>query len=223
MPKARNPRSGFTLLEMVIALGIFGVVVAGILVVFVTNHSTYASAGGRLTVQDNARVAMHDLVRYLRMAGYFPENFTLPPPPVPQTNPIQVATEKALAILGDADGSGTSNVFLFCLDGTVLRRQKAPAGTAAAYTCGAGEILAEGITSLRFAYFDGNGTPIPSPPGSTYALDGVGIGAVPTFTSTAERGAVRRVAITVTAREDVAGQGPQMYTLTSTLQLRNAN
>lgn len=208
---------------MLIGLGLFGVVMGGLLVVLGTNQATYATAGGKLNVQDNARVAMHDLVRYFRMAGYFPENFTIPPPAVLQANPIQVATERSLAILGDADGSGSTNVFLFCLDGTVLRRQKAAAGLPSAYTCSAGEPLAEGIVSLRFAYFDASNAPVPNPPGATYTLDGEGLGMAPTFAATAQRAAVRRVTITLTAREDVAGQAPQTYTLTSSLWFRNPN
>lgn len=223
MRTLQNRQRGFTILEMVIAVGLFGVVMGGLLVIFGTNQATYATAGGKLSVQDNARVAMHDLVRYVRMAGYFPENFTVPPPAVLQANPVQVATESALAILGDADGSGNSNVFLFCLDGTVLRRQKAPAGLPSAYTCSAGDALAQGIVSLRFAYFDANNAPIPNPAGTTYRLDGEGLGAAPTFASTAQRAAVRRVAMTLTAREDVAGQAPQIYTLTSNLWFRNPN
>jgi len=47
---------------------------------------------------------------------------------------------------------------------------------------------------------------------------------VPLFASTAQRGAVRRVVITLTATENVPGQQqPQTYTLTSNVRLRNLN
>jgi hypothetical protein len=89
----------------------------------------------------------------------------------------------------------------------------------------ADEVMAESIIGLRFTYYDANDTPIPDPPGTPYTLDGEGPGGVPTFVDTTQRGAVRRVVVTLTARELVPGQPgqTQTYTLTSDVRLRNSN
>ncbi len=214
-------QAGFTLVEVLISLSIFLLVLLGIYELFDWNRATYVSSQRKVDVQQNARVALDEIVRQIRMAGYFPENFTTPPASPLLSNPIQIATDVALAIYGDPDGSGASNVFLYCLDGSLVRRQTGAQGVLASYTCTAGQILAENVTSLQFTYYDTTNTPIPNPPTPAYQLDGQVVGALPTFAATAQRGGVRTVLITLTAREDVPGQAPQIYTLTSTVRLRN--
>jgi hypothetical protein len=93
-------------------------------------------------------------------------------------------------------------------------------GPAAAYTCSGGDTLAENIATLQFTYYDGNNavlTPIP--------LDAEGLGNVPNFATTTNRTAVRTVTITLVATESVPipGQQPQIFTLTSSVRLRNIN
>src|SRR5512139_1886106 len=123
----KDPR-GMTLLELIIGAAIFLVVLLAAYQVFDASHATYSSGQRKVDVQQNARAAMDELMRQIRVAGYFPENFTIPPPATPLVNPIQVAANNALAIYGDVDGSGASNVFLYCLDGTLLRRTRAAQG-----------------------------------------------------------------------------------------------
>jgi type IV pilus assembly protein PilW len=219
----RTDRSqeGFTLIEILISVSIFALVIIGIYNLFDTSRATYVSGQRKVDVQQNARVALDEIVREIRMTGYFPENFTTPPASPLLANPIQVATNAALAIYGDVDGGGASNVFLFCLDGSLVRRQRAAAGGASAYTCTAGQVMAENVTSLSFTYLAADNTPIPNPPTAPYQLDSQALGAAPSFATIAQRGAVRTVVITLTAREDVPGQQPQTYTLTSSVRLRN--
>jgi prepilin-type N-terminal cleavage/methylation domain-containing protein len=252
---SRQPK-GFTLLETLVAVSILAISMVAIYLALDATWASYSKGEGRVDVQQNARVAMDQIARQIRMAGYFPENFPPPPPPAapppvcPPTpllalaNPIHVATNNALAIYGDADGTcqsqtlPASNLFLFCLGQDVsdpirpryvLWRVRSTAPfTAASYTCpqannppANASILAEfpakNGTTLSFTYYDGNGTLIPSP------LDAQGLGAVPSFANTAGRGAVRRVVITLAAQRDVPGYDPQSYVLTSDVRLRNLN
>ncbi len=227
MPRRTDrSREGFTLIEILISVSIFALVLIGIYNLFDTGRATYVSGQRKVDVQQNARAALDEIVREIRMTGYFPENF---PPTAPLlVNPIQVATNAALAVYGDLDGSGASQVFLFCLDGSLLRRRVAAQGGVSAYTCPSGQnlpdtVLAEYVTSLSFTYLAAGNTPIPNPLTASYQLDSQALGAVPSFATTTQRGAVSTVLITLTATEVVPGQQPQTYTLTSSVRIRNPN
>jgi prepilin-type N-terminal cleavage/methylation domain-containing protein len=221
MPLRRRERqAGFTIVEVLVALSIFLLVLMGIMQIFEPSNMAYQSSPRKLAVQQNGRVAMDVMVRQIRMAGYFPENIDTKHSN-DQSNTVEVATNAAIAVAGDLDGSGVTNTFLFCLDSGGLKRVQGARGAAASYSCRNGAILAEGVTSLGFAYYDANNNPVPDPPSAPYQLDGQSIGAPPSFASTTQRAAVRRIVITLTARENVPGQPSHTYTLTSDVRLRN--
>jgi len=222
----RRGGAGFTLIEVLISLAIFMVVMLGIYQVFDSSFRTYNSGTRRLDAQQSARGAMDEVVRRLRMTGYFPENFTVPPPlPAARlTNRIQLGTDTALAVRGDLDGSGASQVYLFCLSGNNVLRVRGAAGVATSYTCSGTDIMAENIASLRFTYFDATNVQVPmTAVGAVNTLDGQVTGAIPSFGTTTARQSVRTILVSLTARETVPGQAPQVYTLTSTVALRNTN
>ena len=219
-PALLRRQDGFTMVELLVALSIFMLIVVGILQIFEPSNAANLSSQRKLSVQQNGRVAMDVMVRQIRMAGFFPENFDADNTN-DRANSVQLATNAALVVAGDLDGSGTSSAFLFCLDASGLRRVKGAIGAGASYTCAGGDILAESVTSLSFAYYDGANAPVPNPPAAPYALDAQAVGAAPSFANAAERLAVRRVVITLTARESVPNQPTQTYTLTSDVRLRN--
>ena len=213
-------RGGYTVAEVVVALSIFVVVLIGIMQLFEPSSLGYPAAQRTPGAPRNGRAAMDVMARQIRMAGYFPENIDTQHGN-DQSNSVEVATEGALAVAGDLDGTGVSNTFVFCLDGGGLRRVQGSRGVAGSYVCRNGAILADGVSRLRFAYYDVNNNPLPNPPTSAYELDGQALGAPPSFATTTQRAAVRRVVITLTATEAVPNQPPQTYTLTSDVRLRN--
>jgi hypothetical protein len=79
-----------------------------------------------------------------------------------------------------------------------------------------GEVVADNITALTFAYYDVNNNLLADP------LDGQAVLGVPVGVTT-DRLAVRTVVITLTAEQAVPGQANQTYTLTSNVRLRNLN
>jgi prepilin-type N-terminal cleavage/methylation domain-containing protein len=213
-------QEGFTLVELMVAMSIFLLILVGIFQVFDPSRNAYQVSERKLGVQQNARVAMDRMARQIRMAGYFPENVDSDSTNN-LSNSIQAATESGLALAGDLDMTGASSVYTFCLDSQGLRRVTGAIGAGTSYTCANGVLMAESVTALRFAYFDSANNPVPNPPGATFNLDAQGLGAAPAFVNVAERSAVRRVVIMVTARENVPGQPAQTYTLTSDVRLRN--
>lgn len=212
---------GFTLLEILVSMSIFLLIFLGIYEVFDSSHATYARGVRRVDVQQNARFAMEEMAKRIRLTGYFSESFDADPGN-DLVNPvaIQLATDTALAIYGDLDNSGPpSRVFLFCLnpDPTPPRsvfRKRSLSGDANALTCStlgttADDItLAENVTDLRFTYFDADSNLIPTAP-PTYAL------------TAAQRLTVRMVVIRLVATETNPGQLTQQYTLTSSIRARN--
>jgi hypothetical protein len=156
------------------------------------------------------------------MAGYFPENLSGTPPSPLLATPFRLATDRAVALYGATDGTTTSSVSTFCLSGDVLRRVRGSVTATSSFTCAGGDVLAEGVTDLRFAYYDANNNPIPSPPSAPYNLDGQNLGAVPVMTSITQRSVVQRVVVTLTTEAPAAGGGADTFTLTSDVWRRNA-
>jgi prepilin-type N-terminal cleavage/methylation domain-containing protein len=221
----RTPsEKGFSLIELMIYLVLFLVILTTLYQMLDSNRATYASGERKMDVQQNARVSMDEITRQLRMAGFYSENFDDPTAnDLATPSPIHVATDDALAVFGDADNSDSSSVFMFCLDGTTLRRGKGADAVAASYTCGNGEVLGENVTNLRFTYYDEDSATVPADPAPPFQLDDQAAGAAPDMSDLTERDSVRRVVIEITVSDDVPGQGNQTYTLTSDVRLRNIN
>jgi prepilin-type N-terminal cleavage/methylation domain-containing protein len=255
-------QQGFSLIELVIGMAIFLLVLLAVYQLFDTGSATYRSGQRKVDVQQNARVALDEVVRQLRMAGYFPENYnTDTTDNLANPRALHVAASTGLAVYGDLDGSCTtdpcappnsSNVFLYCLETdkgarkVYIRRVKGPTGDANSYRCVANpgpgvtsDILAEladltyarnsdaiidGTAWLTFTYYgvDINNNPVLLTPAP---LDGEGLGAVPAFACAPAcvRSNVRTVVITLVLREEIAHQDPQIYSLTSSIRLRNLN
>jgi len=219
-PVSLRSQDGFTLVELMVAMSIFLLILVGIFQVFDPSRNAYQVSTRKLDVQQNARVAMDRMARQIRMTGYFPENIDNNNAN-DLSNSVQVATDAALSVAGDLDGTGASSAYTFCRDSSGLRRVSGAIGTGASYTCSNGTLMAESVTALSFAYFDSANNPVPNPPTAPFNLDAQGLGAAPSFANVAQRSIVRRVVISVTARENVPGQGFQTYTLTSDVRLRN--
>ena len=217
----RSEEGGFSLLEALVSLALFMVVLTASLGVYSQSRMIYTRSETKTDVQQNARLAMGEMARQIRMAGYFPENFLDTPPSPLISDPVLVATDLFLTVHGDVDGSAASNGFSYCLDGSVLRRTRDATNQVGAYTCGDGDVLAEHVTDLRFTYYDAGGNPVPDPPNAPYKLDGQDPGAIPDLGDTAERGSIRRIVITVTVEEPTPQGGVEVYQLASDVWLRN--
>ena len=211
---------GFTLLEAIISMAIFLLVLVAVLTIYDSARRAYTRGDRRADIQMNARVALAQMSREIRMAGYFPEAFATPPTTL--TGPIRIATNNAIAIYGDADDDGTSCATMYCLDGTNLRRTNAAVGTSSTYVCTSGDIIASKVTGLQFTYYDASNNPVPSPPTTPYQLDSISPGSVPSMATTTQRDQVRRVVITLTT--SASGQADKSglpYTLVSDVWRRN--
>lgn len=220
---ADRGQRGFSLLEALISLTIFLLALTATFSLYLPARQLYAHGDQRTQLQQNARLALAQIARQIRMAGYFPENLAASPPSPLLSDPIRVATNAALAVYGDTDDTGTSRVVMFCRQGNYLRRTRNTVSSSSSFTCSSGDIIAENAVGLRFAYYDAGNNAIPSPPTTPYQLDAQSPGSVPNMSTTTQRRQVRRILVTLTTRGNVPGKGTEDFTLTSDVWIRNGS
>lgn len=98
MKSSNISASGFTLIELMIALAIGTFVMAGVMTSFLSQHDAYRVQDNVVEMQQNARVAMDLLSSEIRMAGYNPTH----------TSGIGIvaATANQLSFTQDLNGDG---------------------------------------------------------------------------------------------------------------------
>jgi type IV pilus assembly protein PilW len=152
---------GFTLVELLIAMLVGGIVMAAVMTSFQSQHNTYLAQDQVVEMQQNARVAMDLLVRDIRSAGFDPNNLGAG---------ITVAGAQTLSFTREDDlpaaGLETISYSLYDAfaaavppsnDGLVddLARQV----TTAAGTSAGRQVAAENISRLEFRYLDAASAP----------------------------------------------------------------
>jgi type IV pilus assembly protein PilW len=180
-------QNGFTLIEILIALAITGVVMAGIYSTYASQQKAYIAQEQVAAMQQNLRAAMYYMVREIRMAGCDPTESGNPEIVVADKNSIQFtmditddpgtgdpdgdtgdANEDITYSLDDNDGDGDND----------LERNN--------------NLVAENIDAIDFVYLDEDGV----------QLDDDGAGNV-----TASVPDIRSVQITIVARAGRSDRG----------------
>ncbi|MGB9627323.1 MAG: PilW family protein [Thermodesulfobacteriota bacterium] len=217
---------GITIIELMVALVIFGLVVGGIYRVFVAQTKAYTVQDQVVEVQQSVRSAMEILLRDLRMAGYDDEsspiviNTTIPPnydyivyPP--QENSITVNYEYYDTTKGQFQRHTVS--YWFDQPSSRLMRQLTIDNVA-----GFQEVLLENVDALQFTYgVDGDED------GAIDDWNGDGVVNDSDFISAGDVGTRKVVAVRVqlTARPSPTHQDIQKTisprTLVSAVTLRN--
>lgn len=164
---SRHAQKGFTLVELLVAMAVLGVMMAGVLDLLMVGHQSYLVSANLAETQQSARVALDRMIREVRQAGYNPAGATF--------NAITAATATSLTIQLDLDGSGAiqadgpdgladtgdEEVIGYSLNGTSLERK---AGGAAA------QLVIDGVQSLTLTYLDVNGATISDPASNLGAI-----------------------------------------------------
>lgn len=221
IPGRRFSRSqaGFTLLEMLVATSIFLVVLYGVYIVYDTGEANYVRSTRNWDVQSQARLALERMAREIRMTGY---NVTT-------NDRIVIATDNTLSFHADvgetenevAYGTEFITYGLRNCDNAVTQTLYRNASHTSPYTYCGGQPFIDGVTSLKFEYFEQAGVSIPIPASS--GLDTVnfvtGTTAPDTSTMT-NRNKVRMVKITMTVQQ-IAGSITAPYTIATDVTLRN--
>ena len=181
-----NNQKGFSLIELMIAMAISAIVLAGIYTTYQAQHESYIVQEQAAAMQQNIRAAMYHLERDIRMVGYDPMNSS--------GATFLIANSAELQIQADLNGNGTVSA-----SGTDPNEQMryhltndgnddgiadgAPCRLGKEIWAGGLQSVAENIDALNFVYLDRTGA------------------------VTAVRGEIRAVQVTIVARAARAERG----------------
>lgn len=140
--------SGFSLIELIVAMGIGMVVLAAVTTTFMSQTRFYTAQEQINEMEQNARGVLDLITRELKMAGYKPAGGTF--------DGVTYSTSQ-LMIQADLDSSGaistssTANEQItYAYDSTNKQiTRKVGSGTAA--------VLADNVTAFTFSYLDSSG------------------------------------------------------------------
>jgi Tfp pilus assembly protein PilW len=157
---------GVTLLELVITMAMFTLIVSGITLVWHYTQTAYFQGAEAAELQQTTRVALEQMVREIRQAGYDPCRYSGACPSAfhptkPGIYPIQAFSASSLWVQADRNGDGgisagttESESVCFYRDGSGVVRRKTTGGDCAS----GGDELARDVTALTFSYFKADGT-----------------------------------------------------------------
>ncbi len=178
-----NRARGFSILEVLVAMAVSSIVLFAIYTTFESGMGTYAKGDFKADIHQNARVAMELMVRDLRLAGFFPEDFPAIIPPAPEApgcvgppfTGISTATATQITICGDVDRDDSNELVTYTWFGdtngdTIVDPGENEIRRQVTEDVGAGaqppEVLAFYISGFQFSYFDRLNTEIPAPVGA---------------------------------------------------------
>jgi type IV pilus assembly protein PilW len=145
--KLRNV-TGFTLIELMVAMGIGMVVLAAVTTTFMAQAKFYNAQEQVNEMQQNARGALDIITRELKMAGYKPNGGTF--------DGVTYSTAQLL-IQADLDSSGTISNSSTANEQITYAYDSASNQITRKIGTGTAEVLADNITAFAFSYYDGNG------------------------------------------------------------------
>jgi len=163
-----DDQTGMTLVEVMLAMLMLGVVMIVITGVFISSHHLYGKTNRRANMQMNARLGLGIMTREIRQAGCDPAGLGIPS--------VAYATGDTLRIQSDLDGDGTlataepseDVTYFFDSNAQVLFRDP-----------GSGpQVLVKNVRNMAIVYRDANDNvlaPLPLTPEQTARIRSVSI------------------------------------------------
>lgn len=160
--QSRRGNQGFTITELMVAITIFGVVMAAIYSSYLSQQEAFQVTEAVTEAQQNLRAGMYMLERDIRMAGFDPtgsKNFEF----------VSPLASTSITFSYDSDENGTAGVteyIRFQRDATrqTLQRCLGSGGPPpTSYPATSTSDIAENIASVNFQYLDSNGIATTTP------------------------------------------------------------
>jgi type IV pilus assembly protein PilW len=129
MKHHRECHEGFTLVELMIAVAISGVVLAAIYQMFIGQQRSYSLQNDIAGMQQEVRASEYMMVREIRMAGYQVNDLDIrvDVPGAAFSNgameAFEEATSQSIAFTTDADGDGKMETIRYSLEDNSLMRE----------------------------------------------------------------------------------------------------
>ncbi len=199
---------GFSLMEALVVIAIFGIVLTALYTTAVTNQTTFVRGSSKIDLQQNARVGIELMATEIRMAGYDPsnvipalataaQNCTPTPPQGSGPFAVQAACATAISFVADVTGDGTTDEVVYRRVGNQVMRDIS-SWNGATFPAETSSALVDSVSALAFTYYDGS--------------DGV----------TSDPASIRRITITLTT-QGTAARMAVAFPLTIDVRLRNLN
>jgi len=165
----RRQKDGFTLVELMVALALSGLVIAAVYKTLSSQQRVYTAQEQVVSTQQELRAGMECVVRDLRMAGYNPHS-------IESTFGISAVAAGSITFATDYDGDGIRNITpptvktdpkvelisYVCSSAGLERRENNVAynqATPSTY----GYLLADNVVALDLVYLDSNGAVLALP------------------------------------------------------------
>jgi len=192
--------AGFTIVELLIGVAIFGLFLTGIYAVLVANIKTYQSEQNSMVQTQDLRAGLSTMVWEMRMAGYDPPAGAAGAGIVTANASEMRVTMNLNAEAGDTDLNDANEDVRYAINAS---------GHLGRETGGAGGLqpVVENVTALAFTYFDANNAQLTFVP-----------------LNATDRAAVRSVLVTVTSLTpdiDPVSGAQKQKTYTTRVMMRN--
>jgi type IV pilus assembly protein PilW len=154
---------GFTLVELMIALVLFLIVVAGIYSTFTFQQEAYMQTESKVNMVQEARAAQFFLARDLKMAGYDPSTYAHTG--FDQADIAEANFSMDIAANGDPDNVEITRFALTSENGDIIDDGLCPTGTTCRLSrewcsdkdnCGGMQPVAENVEAFELCYIIGN-------------------------------------------------------------------
>lgn len=191
MFRIAKTKAGFSLVELMVAMAVSGVVLASIYQVYSTQLKTYTTQQQIVEMQQSMRAILYMMERDIRMAGYAPAGglggASDPIFSIARADELQYNID----ITGDRDSDDPGEIVSYQMAGGQLLRD--------------GEMVADNIDSLAITYLDAAGTAL--------AFDSDGDLVVPQN--------IRSIVVTLSGTPWSPGAVRKQMSLSSEIRIRN--
>jgi type IV pilus assembly protein PilW len=153
--------TGFTLIEILVAVAISGIVMAGVYSAYYTQQRSYEVQEQVVAIQQNLRAAMYFMEREIRMAGLDPQRSAGATIITADPTTLNFSEDIGDGTGGDPNGAIEieSENITYYLEDNKLKRSTIDDATGNPIV----QTLAENIEALDFVYLRSNGDVIPQP------------------------------------------------------------